>query len=64
MATIVTPAQAGVQKAPQDRIPAPGFHRDRLHSAGMTKPQQALGDKTPRDSVEDFLLEQNEKVNR
>jgi hypothetical protein len=30
----------------------------------MTKPQQALGDKTPRDSVEDFLLEQNEKVNR
>jgi len=34
MSTIVTPAQAGVQKAPQDWIPA---------FAGMTAPQQAAG---------------------
>jgi hypothetical protein len=34
MSNSVTPAQAGVQKAPQDWIPA---------SAGMTKPQQVAG---------------------
>jgi len=34
MSNVVTPAQAGVQQAPQDWIPA---------FAGMTTPQQAAG---------------------